>query len=86
VSLGEKWGKAYRKLLAACACAFIAVDESHPLFSPSDFRAGMGRVRERIRPVVADVTPPAIIMLTATAPPNAVAAIATVCGASQEGH
>jgi hypothetical protein len=86
VSLGEKWGRCTGSWWRPARAHSSPWMKKHTLCSPSEFRAGTGRLRERIRPVADDVTPPAIIMLTATAPPHAVAAIATVCGASQEGH
>jgi superfamily II DNA helicase RecQ len=82
VAARDKWRNVYTKLVAAGACAVIVLDEAYTLWCHGDFRKGLARVREHIRPVVEGAKPPAVLMLTATAPPSAVVAIAHACGAS----
>jgi superfamily II DNA or RNA helicase len=82
VAKSDKYANAYKRLVAAGACARIVVDEAHVFWLHRDFRQALADVPHRIRPVDAGASTPPVLMLTATAPPGRVCDVASACGAS----
>jgi superfamily II DNA or RNA helicase len=82
VAKSDKYTNAYKRLVAAGACARIVVDEAHVFWLHQNFRQTLADVPYRIRPVDAGANTPPVLMLTATAPPDRVCDLASACGAS----